>query len=257
MGLARGEDGREYVLKVDMPEGFGDDGWMNNVSALRIAQGQGYAKLYACDTGKRACLLERLGRPLSCLDYSVREQLRIICGVLEKSWGIPVREPALSDGSASIAWFRGFLQEGWSACGRPCPEEVLGQAFRYLDARERQLDCRDWVLVHGDAHSNNTLEDFSSDGGFKLVDPDGIFYEKAYDLGVLMREWPEEYEEKPLESGRRRCRYLHELTGVEEQAIWEWGFLQTVSTAFVLLQIGQMEEGQRMLETARNWLWDA
>ena len=60
--------------------------------------------------------------------------------------------------------------------------------------------------------------------GYKLIDPDGLFYEKAYDLGVLMREWAEEYEQDPVEKGKQRCETLHQLTGVPKPGqIWEWG----------------------------------
>ena len=68
-----------------------------------------------------------------------------------------------------------------------------------------------------------------------------------------MREWTEEYEQDPLHKGLERCEYLHTLTGVPAQAIWEWGFLQTVSTALVLLQIGQEEQGRAMLNVAESW----
>lgn len=51
-----------------------------------------------------------------------------------------------------------------------------------------------------------------------------------------MREWREEYKQKPMKAGKERCAYLHHLTGVPEQEIWEWGYIQMVSTAFVMLQ---------------------
>lgn len=70
----------------------------------------------------------------------------------------------------------------------------------------------------GDAYEGNTLEELSGNG-FKLIDPDGIFYEKAYDLGVLMQEWVDEYRQDPMKAGKERCAYLHHLTGVCEQAI--------------------------------------
>ena len=71
------------------------------------------------------------------------------------------------------------------------------------------MNPAEFVMIHGDAHENNTLQDLSRENAFKLIDPDGIFYEKAYDLGVLMREWPEEYEQAPLHKGSERCKYLH------------------------------------------------
>ena len=151
-----------------------------------------------------------------------------------------------------MAWFREFIQNTWNTLRRPCSQQVINRALRYLDSREKALDPSKYVLLHGDAHANNTLETISGDG-FKLIDPDGIFYEKAYDAGVLMREWIDEYSEDPLNRGRERCSLLHRLTGAPAKAIWEWGYLQTVSTAFVLLQIGQEQTGYKMLKTAEDW----
>lgn len=194
--------------------------------------------------------MERLGRPLNRLGYSVYEQLRIICSALQKTWKIPATAAGLSIGS--VAWFREFIGETWEKLEHPCPRKVIEQAFSYLQSREEAANPEEFVLLHGDAHARNTLKELSGEG-FKLIDPDGIFYEKAYDLGVLMREWVEEYEQDPLKKGKERCRYLCRLTGVSEKAIWEWGYLQTISTAFVLLQIGQKETGRKMLRVAECW----
>lgn len=71
-----------------------------------------------------------------------------------------------------------------------------------------------------------------------------------------MREWMEEYEEDPVEKARQRCRELCARTGVPERGIRGWGVVQTVATAFVFLQIGQAEAGQRMLEAAACWSAD-
>ena len=246
---ANGPNGEPYVLKIDMPEDLGGD-FESGIRALEAAGGHGYAKLWAYDPKRKACLLERLGKPLDQLEYSVFEKLRIICAALQKAWEVP----AAGDGfaSGSVAWFREFLGEAWEKLGHPCSRQGMELAFSYLRAREEAADPSEYVLLHGDAHGGNTLEELSGEG-FKLIDPDGLFYEKAYDLGVLMREWVDEYQEDPLKKGRERCRYLCRLTGVSERAIWEWGYLQTVSTAFVLLKIGQEETGRKMLRTAERW----
>lgn len=217
-----------------------------------MADGQGYAKLYAYDPQRKACLMERLGKPINQLGYSVEKQLEIICSALKKAWRIPVANAELPNGVESVAWFRDFIGGNWVKLNRPCSPTVIKQAFSYLQSREAAQKPSEFVLLHGDAHGGNTLEALSGDD-YKLVDPDGIFYEKAYDLGVLMREWVEEYEQCPVEKGKRRCNYLHCLTGVPEQEIWEWGYLQTVSTAFVLLQIGQKETGEKMLRLSEAW----
>ncbi len=85
-----------------------------------------------------------------------------------------------------------------------------------------------------------------------MIDPDGIIYEKAYDLGVLMREWTEEYKHHPVEKGMERCAHLSMLTGVDKQAIWEWGFLQCVSTGLLLLAIDN-KSGKDLLAVAEAW----
>lgn len=249
---AEGENGEKYILKIDMPEELGGD-FFSEMSALRMADGNGYVKLYAYDLQQKVCLLECLGKPISQLGYSVAEQLRMICRVLQNAWKIPMKKEGLAVGNT--AWFEEFIGEGYEKLNHPCSAKVIKQAFSYLKSRAAEENADDFVLIHGDAHSGNVLETLDG-GSFKLIDPDGLLYEKAYDLGVLMREWVEEYEPDPLKNGKKRCAYLHELTGVSEQAIWEWGYIQTVSTAFVLLQIGQEITGNKMLQTAEKWAVD-
>ena len=125
--------------------------------------------------------------------------------------------------------------------------------MEYLADREANLAPEKYVLIHGDVHNNNALESLTDPGTFKLIDPDGIFYEPGYDLGVLMREWPEEYESDPVEGARARCALLHRLTGADENSIRQWGFLQTVSTGFVLMQIDQIDLAKKMLSIAEAW----
>lgn len=252
VAYADGKNGERYVLKIDMPENLGGE-FSNSITALNTVNGKGYVKLIAYDIAKKACLLERLGNPICTLSYSIKDQLRLICSVLQKTWEVPVKNAALPTGADSIAWFREFIGETWKKLNQPCSQQVISQAFSYLESREKAMNPSEFVMVHGDAHGNNTLQDLSKENAFKFIDPDGIFYEKAYDLGVLMREWPEEYTQDPFPKGLERCEYLHALTGVPTQVIWEWGFLQTGSTALVLLQIGQEEQGRAMLNVAEKW----
>jgi streptomycin 6-kinase len=115
------------------------------------------------------------------------------------------------------------------------------------------------VLVHGDAHAHNTLQDplHRSRAGaeFKFIDPDGLFAERAYDLAIPMREWSSELlEGDPTRLGRERCGLLGHLTGVDTQAIWEWGFVERVSTGLLAMQVDAEGVGRRMLEVARHWV---
>lgn len=246
-------DGRPYVLKIESPETEMHGDFAYGLAVLKLADGQGYPRLYAWDEPGRACLLERLGRPLSDLGLQVDRQIEIVCKALTASWEIPIGEASLPPREGSVSWFRSFMEGTWQALGRPCSERVLRKATAFLHCREAQQNPAAYVLVHGDPHSRNTLQVPGAPDCFKLIDPDGLFYEKAYDLGVLMREWPEAYRGDPVGAGRRRCALLHDLTGVDRQAIWQWGYLQTLSTGFVLLRTGQADAGRDMLGVAEAW----
>lgn len=250
---ASGEDEKEYVLKIDMPESSGHADFSNAVQALKIANGRGYVRLFAYDTEKKAYLLERLGKPLKELNYSTYKQLDIICATLKKSW-FQIQESHLPNGGETISWFRGFIKSTWISLSCPCPMNVIEKAYAFLESREADYNPDEYVLIHGDAHSTNILQYITGDSEFKLIDPDGVLYEKAYDLGVLMREWVDEYAQEPVQKGLERCERLHNITGVNKQAIWEWGFLQCVSTGLLLLKIGQEDDGKKLLKTVEAWV---
>ena len=249
---AETETGEPCVLKVEIPD-LTETEFMYGIHALRIANGHGYARLIAYDKEKRACLTERLGRPLKQLGYTVEEQIKIICRALVQTWAMPVGDAVLQQGDGSINWFAAYIPQTWENLGRPCPQEVIDRALACMEARKRQRDPAAYVVLHGDAHNNNTLEVPGQPGMFKLIDSEGILYEKAYDLGVLMREWPEEYRENPAAAQHKRADLLHNLTGVDTDAILDWGYLQMVTTALVLLQSGETVLSKEMLDIAKAW----
>jgi streptomycin 6-kinase len=47
---------------------------------------------------------------------------------------------------------------------------------------------------------------------------------------------------------------LADLTGELPSAIWQWGFLERVSTGLFLIVLGRVEEGRRMLAVAETWV---
>ena len=111
---ADGKNGEAYVVKIELPDGLGGD-FTRGVTALEKAGGQGYAKLYAYDTKRKACLLERLGKPIDQLGLSVKGQLEILCAALEKTWALLTGGAGLLPGEESIAWFREYLAERWES----------------------------------------------------------------------------------------------------------------------------------------------
>ena len=107
------------------------------------------------------------------------------------------------------------------------------------------------MLVHGDAHELNTLED--GRGGFKLVDPEGLVSEPAHDLGVPMRGLNADLlagDARRL--GLERAQFLARLTGVDAVAIWQWGFVERVSSGLYIMSLG-LPDGDEFLAVADRW----
>ena len=69
-----------------------------------------------------------------------------------------------------------------------------------------------------------------------------------------MREWVEELVDAPLEKAIERVLLLHNETGVEKQSIWEWAFIQSVSTGLFLKVIQEHGLGDSLLRIAQEWL---
>ncbi len=245
-------DGAAVVLKLHMP------GWEDLESerrVLRLAAGRGYARLLRDDEAHGALLLERLGARLSDLGLPVARQIAITCATLQQAWQVsPAGEP-FTTGAEKARWLSSFIAGTWLALGRPCAEHVIDRAQAYCAARAAAHDPARAVLVHGDAHAANLLAPFGTANpaaaGFRLVDPDGLFAERACDLAVPMREWSDDLlAGEPRRRAQERCALLGRLTGEDVTAIWQWGFMERVSSGLLLLQIGSEAEGRPMLQVA-------
>jgi streptomycin 6-kinase len=247
-------DGRAAVLKL-LPSGAAAGA--GELETLFSARGRGYAAVYAVDAGRGAVLLERLGPPLATLGLAVDLQIAHLCTTLAEAWAVPLPEAGLMNGLEKAHRLRTFIATTWRALGQPCPADVIDTALRYADVRARSFDPRRAVLAHGDAHPwNALLIPQSHPQRFKLIDPDGLIIERAYDLGILMREWTDALlAGDPLQLGRQRCRHLAELTGMEAEPIWQWGFIERVSTGLLFLQVG-LPGGHEMLTVAQRWAED-
>ncbi|MBR5545585.1 MAG: hypothetical protein IKU70_01175 [Clostridia bacterium] len=251
VGLSCIEHGAECILKISLPNDPLDK-YALSVNALRSADGKGYCRLYADDIGRRAVLLERLGPRLSQSGLPPEKQMEILCKAMQEIWQSPVDPVHQKDAQNKHSGFSSFIKSAWSELNPPYSSKIVCTALHFADELQRRTDPSQYVNVHGDAHNNNMLL-IPGTQEYKLIDPDGLIFEKSYDVGVLMREWPDEFEEDALAKGRERSKYLSHLTGVNETDIWEWGFLQMTTTALILLSIGQNELGRQMLDVAEKW----
>ena len=254
---ARTRDGSPVILKVAIPEHPGNMILAHEMTALTLADGRGYVRLLRSDLSRRALLLEPLGMQPGALGYSIRAQIDIVCSTLRDSWVHISSDSGLPTGASAAGWLSSFIADLWERLNRPCSRQAIETALSFAQARASAFRTETAVLVHGDAHNGNTLQTFSQGSqtapSFKLIDPDGLVAEPAYDLGVLMREWIDELIVDPVRRGRERCAYLSHLTGANTQAIWQWGFIQCMSTGLLLLQVGQERHGIQILRVAEAW----
>lgn len=247
-------DGTPAVVKLAMPHTRdGREALALEARVLRLVDGRGCVRLHAYDEARGAVLLERLGRQVDELGFPVPEQMAIICAALARLWAVPVGDANLPSLADKGRWLARFTLDTWESLGRPCSQRVIDRAVEYADRRVAALDPTRCVLLHGDAHAWNTLEAPDDPGGYKLIDVDGLVGEPEYDLAIPMREFTDELlAGDAIALGQARARWLAGHTGLDEQRIWEWGYIERVSTGLLCLLEGH-EAGQDFLTVAEAW----
>jgi len=235
-------DGRPAVLKllIDRP----GEHARNEITVLRLADGDGCARLLRDDQARGALLIERLGPSLNELALPIGQRHQILCAAAARVWR-PAAGCGLPSGADKGRALADLIPAAWEDLGRPCSERAIADALSCLDRRVAAHDDERAVLVHGDVHEWNALQ--ADGGGFKLVDPDGLLAEAEYDLGVLMREDPVE-----LLHGdpHERARWLAARCRLDATAIWEWGVAERVATGLMLTRIELQPIGRQMLAAA-------
>lgn len=247
------DDGTQAILKIALPAFRADDhSYEHELCAYRLADGRGCARVFAAQPEIHALLLERLGPNLDALGLPVYDQLPIICRTVRQMWVPAPTTTPLRTGAEKARWLAAEITSMWERLDRPCSRAAIDLALEYAAARATAFDPGTAVLVHGDAHGFNTLRARGDD--FKLVDPEGLVSEPAHDLAIPMRE----HQAELLAGDVRvllpaRARRLSRLTGVDEHAIWQWGFIERVSTGLYALTLGY-EAGTEFLTVADRWI---
>ncbi len=252
----RKSDGAPAVLKLEMPDARLADGQARTLAAAR---GDGYALLLAQDTQRRAMLMEALGPSLAASRLTPEEQIDILGGLLLRCWRMPLPPDVTTEQAASKAASLAALVSGlWPALGAPCSERVATQALEFAERRRCASHPGSVVVVHGDPHPGNALELLAARAGgvrsYVFVDPDGFVADPAYDAGVVLRDWCTEIlaggaAEAPARA-RRYGRLVADRCGLDPQAVWEWGFLERVTTGLYLLDLGAPVLAAPFLESA-------
>lgn len=239
------------MLKLAIPE----PDYADRIDTIRRAAGRGYVQLFAADVERRAVLLESLGPSLDRLALPPERTLEILCDTLRLAWQVPRAgpPPPREDRALGLA---GLVERLWEELDHPCPERVVARALEYAERRAAAFDPDRCVVVHGDPHPANALRvpapRSGAETGFVLVDPDGFLGDPAYDLGVAVRGWCEVLlaASDPAAVLRGYCLLLAARSGLDATAIWEWGFLERVSSGLYITSFGAERLGRPFLEAA-------
>ena len=253
LALTQGSDGIRCVVKVMMPN---DHGMAAELAGLQAAKGRGYAKLIGADPKRGVLVIEELGAAIADSGLPIQQQLQHITQALKLSWQADIDPSALVDGANKADWLYHHIQHTPSKIAGHVEQALIHRALDHINLRRSQWRQDAFVLVHGDAHEHNTLAEGSTEqANYKLIDPDGLFFEAAYDLGILLRNWIDAYQiAEPATALTQRATWLAEQTQVSRQAIVSWGFVEIVSTGIHLLELGFADEGQRYLDLGQTLL---
>ena len=249
-------DGTPLVVKVQLP----DPDLADESRTLAAARGRGYAHLHAHDPRRRALLLEALGPSLEHTPLPPERKLEVLADTLREAWQVPLDSaPAVGPGEDKASTLRALVVDLDERLAGACPPRVLAQALEYADRRAAAFDADACVVVHGDPHPHNTLRvpepRPGAESGYCFVDPDGFRADPAYDLGVVVRDWTGLRQGADFRRDIERfCALLAERTGVDRTAIWEWGFLERVSTGLFVTGFGATAVGRPFLESAEDQL---
>lgn len=237
------------ILKIKLPGELD-----NETSVLRMADGRGYAKLIDHDQTSGAMLLERLGNKLAEVESDPVAQMKTIVTTMKSAW-VPFNgqnQYELTTGSEKARWLKHFIAEMAERTYRPLTTNTLNKALEVCEECADSFNPSRAVLVHGDAHAENTLLIGNAlDEGCKFIDPDGLFAEKATDLATIMRNGNAELlSGAPRRDLMKRAETLAEMTDEDPEAIWHWGFIERVSTGLLLKHMELDKEAAQYLKVA-------
>jgi streptomycin 6-kinase len=248
--------GHQAVLKLAFPEPLLE----TQISTLVAAEGRGYVQLIAHDIHQGALLLESLGPSVDEFADDVPAILLITAKTLLQAWQVSTEHFVSTHGPSEHKAAGLWTLVNDLATGREVPPAVIDQALRYALERLNARDASRQVLVHGDPHTENLLRVQNvrpgAETGHVFVDPEGFLCEPEYDLGVVVRDWNTQLliSTNPHAQLRTWCEQLAQITGTDAEAIWQWAFLERVTTGLYLAHHGLPQLGAPFLTVANRLL---
>lgn len=264
--------GRDAVLKLAKPGAE----LSRQADVLAAAKGQGYVHLFDRDDELGALLMESLGNSLESrandLFRSLPTEIVLslmkdselaapMVSTLQEAWKLPMDALGEADDTPHRSTVLSVLIDRLadSLDLRATYGPAIDRALLYADHRLNARMASREVVCHGDPHQGNLLEVASprpgAPAGYVFVDPDGIVCEPEYDLGVVLRGFNRLVlaAQDPVVEARGWCAVLAGHTDLDAEAVWQWSYIERVSSGLYLIDQGWPERGRPFLESA-SWL---
>ena len=144
--------------------------------------------MLASDADLVFVILELLGRPIAHSNLATPKKLSQITAVPKLSWQSPTRQSGLSNGSRRADWLYPHIAKAPTRIATSIDPRHITKALDCIDQRRCLWRREAYVLVRGDAYEHNALRmPHTWNEHYKLVDPDGLVFEGAYNLSILLR----------------------------------------------------------------------
>ncbi len=230
-------EGRPAVVKLAIPAGgTGYSGYERELNVLTIVGPEAYVAVFDHSNKHRALLLERLGRPLAECGFDVERQIDTLAETIAAGWRQVRPDIALPTAIDQLDWLNEFINTESAQTTANVEYHTITTAQKFINKRRQAFNPSQAVLIHGDAHPTNVLS--SSTTGFKLIDPEGLLSERAHDLAIPLRGWVNELQAENAPSlAASWCQRLADVAGVAADAIWEWAFIERLSTGLLLSRL--------------------
>ena len=238
-------DGTPAVLKINFPEAESE----HEPDALRLWDGRGAVKLFACDESMRALLLERCvpGTKLWAIEDD-EEATRIAGQALRRIWSPAPEEHRFRILREEAAYWAGKLRADWEALGGPFERRLLDEAV--AACLELGPDQGREVVLHQDFHGGNLLR--AEREAWLVIDPKPLVGEPEFDAGSLARDrrW---LLGQPGDGARlrRRLDILSSELGLDRERMRRWGIAHALIWGFSDSKVeDDMVESARLLVAA-------
>lgn len=258
---ARRSTGRRCILKLGPPWPDGE-GTVREGLALRLA-GPSAVELLEWEDDARALLLARAsGGPLAGRCAADDDAATEILAAAMRAFWVPADEETGLPGLARLEeTFEEFDRGPYGASRRRDLAETLGELDSGLrDLREAVPTARrvlqellaekpSAVLLHGDLHHGNVLED--GERGWVVIDPHGFVGDAAYDVAAMLYNPLEVFLSlgDPAVVARRRLRLMAELTGLDADILAAWGYVNSVLSMLWSLEVGEVTRDDPRMAT--------